>query len=110
MADALKILGQAKPAANALEVLYTVPVGAQCTVTSLFVCNVSGGSSSFTIEVARGGADSAPSQAIHFADTLAANSTFPVAAPIMLASTDVLRVKSNDGNCSFTATGLEMTG
>jgi len=110
MADALKILGQARPAAGALEVLYTVPLGAQCTVTSLFVCNTSGGSTAFTVEVARGGAESSLLQAIHYADSLASNSTFPVAAPIMLSSTDLIRVKSSDGNCSFTATGLEMTG
>lgn len=109
MADTLKILGQKQPAANALDVLYTVPAGVQTTITSLFVCNVSGGSSSFSIELAPAGAATATAQFIHFADTLSANTTFPVAAPIMLFAGDVVRVKSNDGNSVFTATGLEVS-
>lgn len=108
MADRLGILGQKKPGAGVLENLYTVPTGSSASVTSLFVCNVSGGSSSFSIAISRAGAAIADEQYIHFTDSLASNTTFPVAAPIMLSATDVIRVKSNDGNCTFTATGIEV--
>jgi len=110
MADSLKILGQLKPAANALEVFYTVPAGVQTSVVSFFVCNVSGGSSSFSIALSRGGAAIQDAHYIHFTDSLSSNTTFPVASPIMLSATDIIRVKSNDGNCSFTATGIEVPG
>lgn len=109
MTDSLKVLGQSYPNSNVLTNIYTVPLATQTTVSSIVICNQSSGPSSFRISVAPGGAADTLSQYIYYDLFLDANDTFIATIGISLATTDIIRVQSSNGNTSFSIFGVEIT-
>lgn len=110
MATTNKVLGaQVKPGAlggGSPTDLYTVGAATQANV-NIFVCN-QGAADTFRISIAVAGAALNAIQYIAYDTPLAANSTLNYTG-ISLGATDKIRVSSASGNCSFTATGIEIT-
>jgi hypothetical protein len=109
MADAFKILGQAKPAATTLVDLYTVPAATSTTVSTLMICNQSTTATSFRVSVAIAGAADALQQYEVFDAPIQGNDSIPMTLGITLSATDKLRVYSGSGTVSFNAHGVEIS-
>lgn len=108
MASALKVLGQEKPAATVLTDLDTVPADSFHVISSLVICNQDTvNDDSFRVSVAVAGAADSPEQYLYFDQPVNAGDTFIATIGITLAETDVLRVRSTNGDCSFNAFGTE---
>jgi len=109
MTDSVKILGQSIPSAGVLTNIYTVPASTSATISSITICNQGGSPTNFRISVAVGGAADNTKQYIYYDLYLDASDTFIATAGITLAATDVVRVKSNNGNVSFNLFGVEVS-
>lgn len=109
MAQTLKVLGQALPAAATLTDLYVVPAAASASCSSVIVCNQVATATSFRIAVAKAGAANASAQYVYFDLPLAASDTFIATIGMTLAATDVVRVYSASGSVSFNLFGAEVT-
>ncbi len=109
MPSALKVLGQAKPAAGVLTDLDVVPAATAHVVSSLVICNQDSVADTFRVSVAVAGAADDPEQYLYFDEPVPANDTFVATIGITLAATDVLRVESANGDCSFNAFGTAET-
>jgi hypothetical protein len=110
MADTLKVLGQVLPSAGVLTTLYTVPAVTSTIPSALSVCNQSTRETTYRISVAVAGAADDPKQYLVFDAPLLPNETRspPFTLP-SLATTDVVRVQSGNGQVSFNLSGLEIT-
>lgn len=108
MTDTLKTLGQAIPAALTLTTLYTVP-GVSTVVSTLKVCNQSSSATTFRVSVAVAAAADATKQYVYYDTPLDGNDTFSATEGWSLAVTDVVRVYSGNGQCSFNIFGVEVT-
>lgn len=107
MADVLKALFQAYPAAGTLTDAYTAPD--QAAVSSVAVCNQGSDKATFRISVAvAGAADEAKQYVYHDADVLG-HDTFVATIGVTLAATDVVRVMSSSGFVSFNGFGVEVS-
>lgn len=100
-----KIFGQAKPDADVLTVLYTVPVGKRAQVT-IFVCNQNNSAETFSIQLRR--QLDLPETYISYNTILISNGVFAFSS-IGLDIGESVWVKSTYGNASFTATGIEFS-
>jgi len=115
MATAYQILGQAYPTAATQTVLYTVPAATSSVISSIVVCNQASGSTDmFRVSIAQGGASDSQKQYLYggsLANGLAIgpNDTFSSTLGITLAATDVVRVYSVNGTCSFQIFGSQLT-
>lgn len=105
MSTTPKIFGQEKPVSQQFIVLYTVPTNKRAQVT-IFVCNQSGGTENFFIQLRRDTAGD--STYISYNTVLAANGVFAFSS-IGLDTGESIWVKSAGGNVSFTATGIEFS-
>ena len=102
-----RIFGQAKPVASIQTNLVTVANNAQAQV-SLFVCNQDTAIDQFSIELLPSGDSPDPSRYIAFNTPILGNGVFAVAG-VSLGSGDSIVVSTVGGNCSITATGLQIT-
>lgn len=102
-----RIFGQAKPVATIQTNLLTVGNNAQAQV-SLFVCNQDAAIDQFSIELLPSGDSPDPSRYIAFNTPILGNGVFAVAG-VSLSSGDSIVVSTVNGNCSITATGLQIT-
>lgn len=109
MTDTLLVLGQSQPSANVLTTLYTVPASTSTTVSSITICNVSSTTDYFSVSVAPGGASDTLSQYIYYEVFLDGNDTFIATVGFTLATTDVVRCLSLNGNISFSLFGVQIT-
>jgi hypothetical protein len=109
MAETLKVLGQAAPAATTLTALYTVPSGKSTAASTLVVCNQNNTKIAFRISVAVGGAADAPQQYLYYDAGLFGNSSVIATMGISLGSGDIVRVQSDTANVSFNLFGVEET-
>jgi hypothetical protein len=107
MAETAKVLGQSKPSATTLSNLYTVPASTQTVASSISVCNTGGSSDSFRISVSKAGAADSLLQYLYRDVSISANDTFVATIGLTLEETDVVRVYSTSGNCSFQLFGIE---
>lgn len=108
MAEYIKILGQSSPTATTLTAVYTAPAGKQTVISSIGVCNTSTTSTdTFRISIAPGGAGDATTQYIYRDVAISAKDTFMSTIGITLAETDVVRVYSSNGTCTFSVFGVE---
>jgi hypothetical protein len=103
---AVKMLGQASPAAATLTTLYTAPTPA--TSSTLLVCNTNTASVTFRVRFAAVGATDALTQAIYHDVTLAANDTFASTIGMTFSATDALRVQASVTGVVFTLFGQEV--
>ena len=107
MSDFIKVLGQLDPAATTTTVLYTVPVLAQTTVSSLVICNRTGSGITFRVSVHVAGARADDKQFLFYNEALAASTTRTVVIGICLNQTDVVKVYASAVDVSFNLFGVE---
>lgn len=107
MADVIKVLGQVAPAATTTTTLYTVPNLNQTTVSSLVICNRTGGSLSYRVSVHVADAATDDKQYLYYDKTLAANETFSAVLGLTLNQSDVVKVYASNTGLSFNMFGVE---
>ena len=109
MADAMRVLGQAAPAATTDTGLYTVPAATSAVVSTITVCNRDPAAATFRVAVRPAGAALANAHYIYYDAPLAGNSTMASTIGITLATTDVVTVRASSANLSFSLFGTEVT-
>src|SRR5438477_9335176 len=109
MADTLKPLAQANPAAATLTDLYTVPASTSAMVSSVVVCNQSTTAITFRVAVAVAGAADTAKQYLYYDETVNPNKSFVATIGLTLAAADVLRVQVNTPNASVNVFGVEVS-
>lgn len=103
-----RIFGQLKPTDTVNPtILYSVATNTRAQVT-LFVCNQSADIEFFRIALVPAGGTLITARFIAWDSPLAGNGVFSVSG-IGLNQGDSIWVKSNSGNLSFTATGLQLS-
>lgn len=107
MADVGKILAQVIPAATTLTTLYTVPAATTTFASTFCVCNQAGSAATYRVSVAVAGAADATKQYIAYDAPLRANETMSFTIGLALATTDVVRCYSSNGQVSFNLFGIE---
>ena len=107
MATANKILGQSKPAATTNTTLYTVPASTQANV-NVFVSNQAAGDDKVRVAVTKSGNALATSNYLVYDTIIPPNSSLNLTG-IALATGDFVTVYCTGGNCSFNATGIEIS-
>jgi|SRR5579859_4666333 len=105
----LKPLGQSKPGAGVLTDVYVVPPGSQAAISSVMVCEQAGGTTSFRIGVAPGGAADDPKHYFAFDVPITSNDVVDFTLGLTLSSGDVLRCYSAAGTLSFGVYGEELS-
>ena len=98
MAIAYKILGQAHPAATTVTALYTVPSATEAVVSTLTITNVTATAGVARVWVQVAGASTAHTNALMHDVPVAANSVNAFTLGLTLAATDVVSVRSTNGN------------
>lgn len=103
---AAKLLGKSKPVAGNNATLYTVPGGAQAQL-NLFACNQGAGASKIRVALVESGSLSLDDYIV-YDFSLPASLPYPITG-IALNAGDSITVRSDTGDVSFVATGLEIT-
>lgn len=109
MAETLKVLAQSAPSGVSLTDAYTVAASTSAVVSSLIACNQATSPAKIRVSVAVAGAADATKQYIYYDALIAAHDTFAASLGFTLATTDVVRVYSDNGYVSFTLFGSEIT-
>ena len=109
MAGALKVLGQANPAATTDTNLYTVPAATTTVVSNITVTRLTSSAGSFRIRIGVAGAAAANKQYLAFGVPLLANDVVEFTLGVTLATTDIINVYASDTNITFQAFGQEIT-
>lgn len=101
-----RIFAQAKPSGSPNEsLLYTLPFGTTGQVT-LFVCNQSNAVDFFRIALVPTGGNVNTARYVAYDTPITGNGVFAMSG-IGLSSNDSIYIKSQNGDLSFTATGVE---
>lgn len=109
MPEALKVLGQANPAATTLTPLYTVPASTEVTASTLVICNRTSSLKLARVSVAIGGAADSVEQYIYYDVRVRRNDSIFATIGLTLAATDVVRVYTDALGLSFSLFGVEVT-
>jgi len=109
MATTYKVLGQLIPAANATNVLYTVPGTVSALVSTIMICNQSFVATTFNVSIQPSGAGITTKHYLNYNTAIAGNDTIPLTLGLTLGPTDVISVLSAGGEVSFSAFGAELT-
>lgn len=107
MADVIKVLGQAAPSTATTTDLYAVPDLNQTTVSSLVVCNRTGGALTFRVSIHVAGASADNKQYLYYDKSVAANDTFSAVLGLTLAQSDEVKVRPSADGLSFNMFGVE---
>lgn len=107
MADVIKVLGQSAPSATTTTTLYTVPNLNQTTVSSLVICNRTGGALTYRVSVHVADAAASNEQYLYYDKTIAANETFSAVLGLTLNQSDVVKVYASNTGLSFNMFGVE---
>jgi len=109
MAQAYKVLGQAKPSAATLTTLYTVPAATSAVGSTLTVCNQSATPTTYRVSVRVAGAADTPKQYLVYDAPIGANESLSFTIGLALATTDVVSVYNTLATVSFNLFGVENT-
>lgn len=107
MADAIKVLGQLDPSATTTTTLYTVPDLTQTTVSSLIVCNRTGGAVTFRVSIHVNDATADDKQFIYYDKSVATGESFTAVLGLTLGQNDVVKVYASATGLSFNMFGVE---
>jgi hypothetical protein len=107
VADVIKVLGQSAPSATTTTTLYTVPNLNQTTVSSLVICNRTGGALTYRVSVHVEDAAASNEQYLYYDKTIAANETFSAVLGLTLNQSDVVKVYASNTGLSFNMFGVE---
>jgi hypothetical protein len=109
MAEAIKVLGQANPAATTLTALYTVPAATSVVASTISICNRTGVKRTFRVSVAKAGAGDSLEQYLFYDTPILKNDSIFATIGITLEATDVVRVYVDAVGVSFNLFGTEIT-
>lgn len=104
---ALKVLGQAAPAATTNTNVYTVPAGKSAVVSTLTITNRAATASTVRVAVRPGGAAVANQHWVYYDLPLPGTDTFAATIGMSLAAGDVVTVWASTGNVSVSLFGDE---
>lgn len=104
---AVRVLGQANPAATTNTDLYTVAAGKAGIISTLAVCNRDTVQITYRVAIRPAGAVLAVQHYVAYDVQLPAKSTDPLTWGMTLAATDVITVYASTANVSFSAFGDE---
>jgi len=107
MEQTLKVFGQNKPDAGFDTNLFTVAIDNQAQF-SIFVANQSNTYERFTIAIVPNSQSEQPENYIAYNTYLYPNGVIAFSG-LYLNSGDKVQVSSENGNCSFTATGIDFS-
>lgn len=105
MARVYGMLGQSAPAATTLTAAYTVP-SAKHGSAKVLIANRSATPDTFRVAISPNGASIADAHYIAYDEAIGANES-KASASFTFGDTDVVRVYSTNGTCSFSVTGIE---
>jgi hypothetical protein len=108
MATRYKVLGQVAPAADTDTTLYTVPAGKDAIVSTLVIANRAGSLATFRIAVRPEGATLANQHYIAFDVVVGAGDSTTLTLGIALSATDIVTVRGQSADLSFSAFGSEI--
>lgn len=109
MAELLQVLGQVVPTATTLTALYTVPALSSASVSSLIICNQdSVTTANVRVSIAVAGAADDPKQYIYYDLPISNNDTFIATIGLTLSAGDIVRVRSDTNNVSFSIYGVQV--
>ena len=104
---AVKVLGQAAPAATTDTDVYTVPASKSAVVSTIAVCNRSGAVVTYRLAVRPAGAAISAEHYVVYGAQLAANSSDFLTLGVTLATTDVVTVYASSADVSVSVFGDE---
>lgn len=107
MSEVIKVLGQSSPAATTLTDLYVVPASTEAVVSTISMCNRTGGTLTARVAVAPAGAADAVEHYIYYDVKVLKNDSIFTTIGITLAATDVVRVYASAVGLSFSLFGTE---
>jgi len=108
MATTYKVLGQVAPATTTNTTLYTVPASTQTVVSTISVCNMTGGELSFRIAIRPAGATLESKHYIAYDAKVAGNDTTFITVGATLGAGDVITVYESAADIVFNAFGSEI--
>jgi hypothetical protein len=108
MATTYKVLGQVNPTATTPTTLYTVPSATQTVVSTISVCNLTGGELIFRIAIRPAGETLASKHYIAYDSKVSGNDTTFITVGATLGATDVITVYASTGDVVFNAFGSEI--
>lgn len=110
MANIHVLMGRSKPAAATPTTLYTSPVSTKTQWYSLSVCNSGNSDDSITVWLVPSGGAAADNNMI-IGKTMVVDFGDPYGynIPQIIEPGDFIVVQSTNGNCTFTASGLQIT-
>jgi glucose-6-phosphate dehydrogenase assembly protein OpcA len=108
MATTYKVLGQVNPSATTATTLYTVPAGTQTVVSTISVCNLTGGELIFRIAIRPAGEALANKHYIAYESKVSGNDTTFITIGATLGATDVITVYASTTGVVFNAFGSEI--
>ena len=108
MATTYKVLGQVNPTAATATTLYTVPAGTQTVVSTISVCNMTGGELGFRIAIRPAGESLANKHYIAYDAKVAGNDTTFITVGATLGAGDVITVYESAADITFNAFGSEI--
>jgi hypothetical protein len=106
MSKSYKILGQSYPSTGDQEILYTVPSGKQCVISSITACCQVQDSRRYSIAIVKSGETLSPKCYLVYEKDISMSDTEPFKLGITLSEGDMVYTCSN-GNVSFNAFGTE---
>jgi len=109
MSDAIKVLGQLEAAGTTNEDLYTAPNLSQVTISTLTVCNRTGGALTYRIAVRPAAEALANKHYIAFDRSLAGAGTDNWTIGITMEEADIITVYASATGLSFNLFGVETT-
>lgn len=110
MAEAYKVLAQSNPAATTSTDIYTVPASTTAIISTVVFCNRSATNKlEFRFSVAPAGVALSAEQYIYYDVSLQPADTLTLTIGITLATTDVLRIYTDNATLSVNVFGMEIT-
>lgn len=109
MAQVHKQLAQNKPVAATDTTVYTVPAVTKALVYSVVVANTAAGSSRARVHLVPSAGAANVDNAIYYDILIPGRDTFVGNISVMMETAGFIVVRSNDGNCTFTISGIEIT-
>jgi hypothetical protein len=109
MANTYKVLGQALPAANTFNDVYTVPVATSAIISTLNVCNTTLSNVTFRVAIRPANVALLTKHYVVFETPLPAQDSIALSLGMTMGNTDVLTVFSYHGNVVFSLFGTEIT-
>jgi hypothetical protein len=109
MANAYKILGQVKPAANTNTDLYTVPASTETVISSIIIANLDASDSAFSISLRPNNDPQADKHFIAKNVTVGASDSTTLTLGITLDALDVVTVSADSINLAFSVFGTEIS-